>query len=164
MPTLTFRPEAGQLVGSETLPEAYFDSGSNVTVEAMAFDDTANEAIQFRFSATDYTSGNITVTIRWGADTATTGDVVWGASLAVITPNSDSQAPGTNSWATENTATDSHIGTTASRVHEVDITVSNLDSLAADDIVWLRIRRLPTNGSDTMAGDALLYQIIASYT
>ena len=61
----------------------------------------------------------------------------------------------TDALATETTVTDSHLGTTGQRVHSASITISNLDSLADGDDVALRFGRLGSNGSDTMAGDAI---------
>ena len=60
--------------------------------------------------------------------------------------------------------TDSHLGTIGPRVHGCTITISNLDSLAADDLVWLRISRDANNGSDTMANDAILLMAELTYS
>ena len=139
-------------------------NGTNFPVAALDFDAAADEAAFFFFRASLYGSGNLTIGIDWYADTASSGDVVWGAQLAAITPNTDTQDIETDALATANTVTDSHLGTTGQRLHRAEITVSNLDSLAADDWVALRLYRDADNGSDTMAGDASVVLVSVSYS
>ncbi len=138
--------------------------GTNFPVSGLAFDTTTQETAFFKFPAISYGSGNLTVTIDWYADTASTNGIVFGASLAAITPNTDTQDVETKAFATENTGSDTHLGTTGQRVHSFDITVSNLDSITAGDDCWLRIRRVPADGSDTMAGDAIVIRVIVAYS
>jgi hypothetical protein len=138
--------------------------GTNFPVAGLAFDATTQETAYFRFPAINYGSGNITVSVEWYADTASANGVVFGASLAAITPNTDSQDIETKAFATENTASDTHLGTTGQRLHTFDITVSNLDSIAAGDDVTLRLRRVPADGSDTMTGDCVVSRVIVSYS
>jgi hypothetical protein len=139
-------------------------AGTNFPVEGWAFDAAADEAIFFQFRILKYGSGNITAKLAWYADTASSGDVVWGAALSAITLNTDTQDVETDGLATENTATDSHLGTTGQREHEVSITISNLDSVADGDMVRLRIRRVGSSGSDTMTGDAILTDVLLEYS
>lgn len=127
-------------------------AGTNFPVQAWKFDGAGSldEAMYVDFRAVGYASGNLTVDVDWYADSGTSGDVVFGAAIAAITPNTDTQDIETKAFATENTVTDSHLGTTAKRLHRASITVSNLDSLAADDHVTLRIRRLGSDAADTL--------------
>ncbi len=159
----TLEPEAAEFLAS-TFP-ALVRNGTNIPIAALAYDAATDEAAFWKLDVAQYGSGNLTVTIFWYADSGTSGDVVWGAALCALTPNSDTQDIETDSLATENTATDSHLGTTAQRLHSVDITVSNLDSLAQGDAAFLRVRRLGTNGSDTLNSiDALLERVVVSFT
>lgn len=138
-------------------------NGTNFPATGLAYDAAADEAAFWLFRAINYASGNVTVGIDWYADTATSGDVVWAVQLAAITPNTDTQDVETKALATANTATDTHLGTTGQRLHRIDVTVSNLDSLAADDDVWIRVARDADNASDTMTGDALIVGVTVSY-
>lgn len=138
--------------------------GTNFPVPGLAFDATTQETVFFGFPALNYGSGNLTVEVQWYADSASSGGVTFGASLAAITPNTDSQDIETDSFATENTASDTHIGTTGQRLHSFSITVSNLDSLASGDWVMLRLRRVPADGSDTMTGDCIVSRVVLSYS
>lgn len=161
--THSFLPEEAQYLAS-TFPQYVKNNGTNFPVSSLAYDAAADEAAFFKFVATSYGSGNLTLTLFWYADTASSGDVVWGGAISAITPNSDSQDIETDGLATENTATDSHLGTTGQRLHSIDVTISNLDSIAAGDVVHLRIRRVGSNGSDTMSGDAQLVMATLSYS
>jgi hypothetical protein len=141
-------------------------SGTSFPVEGLAYDAAADEAALWRLVANNYGSGNITLTIFWYADTASSGAVVWEAQISAITPNTDSQDIETDGLATLNFVSDSHIGTTGQRVHSCDITISNLDSIAAGDLVHVRIARDAngTSGTDDMTGDAILLMAELSYS
>ena len=138
--------------------------GTNFPIPVLAFDTTAEEQAYWTFRAVLYGSGNLTVDVDWYADTASSGDVRFGAAIAVITPNTDTQDIETDAFATANETTDSHLGTTNQRLHRLTITISNLDSLAADDWVVLKLYRDIGDAADTMAGDALVAMINVSYS
>lgn len=139
-------------------------AGTNFPVQALAFDASTQETIYTALRAANYGSGNLTLTLNWYADTASSGDVIWGAAIAAITPDTDTQDIETKAFATANTVTDSHLGTTGQRLHTCAITISNLDSLAANDRIDLKIYRDAAAGGDTMAGDALLTMAELSYS
>jgi hypothetical protein len=145
-------------------PQPVRIAGTNFTVEGLAFDASTVESCCTKFTAISYGSGNLTLKLRWYADTASTNDVVWSCAIAAITPDTDTQDVETDTLATEQTVTDTHLGTTGQRVHTCSITVSNLDSIAANDLVFLRISRNATSGSDTLAGDAILLSAILEYS
>lgn len=142
-------------------------NGTNFPVPALDFDAATEESIFFYFRATNYGSGNLTLSVDWYADTASSGDVIWGAQIAVITPNTDSDDIETKAFASASTATDSHLGTTGQRLHSVDVTISNLDSLSGGnggDWVCLKVYRDADAGGDTMTGDAALVSCLLSYS
>lgn len=142
---------------------ALVKAGTNFPVVGLAFDAATEEAAFWEFRAVSYASGNLTVGLSWYADTATSGDVIWGAQIAAVTPNTDTGDIEAKALATANTATDTNLGATLGRDHRIDITVSNLDSLAADDDVWIRIYRDADAAGDTMTGDAILHGVTVSY-
>lgn len=159
-----FKPEEAQFLAAN-FPAYQKVNGTNFPVSGLAYDAATDEAAFWKFRAVGYTSGNLTLDLYWYADTASTGNVVWEAQIAAITPNTDTQDVETDGLATLNFAQDTHLGTTGQRLHHVAITISNLDSLAADDIVWIRIARDAngTNATDDMAGDAILALAVLSY-
>jgi hypothetical protein len=143
---------------------ALVKNGTNFPAVGLAYDAAAAEAAFWMTRAVSYGSGNVTVACDWYADTATSGDVIWGCQIAAITPDTDTQDVETKALATANTVTDTHLGTTGQRLHRASITVSNLDSLAANDDVWIRVYRDAAAGGDTMTGDAVLVGVTVSYS
>lgn len=156
-------PEEAQYLAS-AFPQYQKTNGSNFPVSTLFYDAASEEKAYWKLVAQNYGSGNLTLTVYWYADTATSGDVIWGCKISAITPNSDTQDIETDGLATQQTATDTHLGTTGQRLHSIDITISNLDSLANGDVVHLEISRLGNNGSDTMTGDAGLVLAQLSYS
>ena len=147
-------------------PQHNVVDGTNYPVAGINFDaaTVGGELVFATFRAVNYGSGNLTVDIEWYADTATSGDVVWGAAIAAITPNTDTQDIETDALATEATVTGTHLGTTGQRLHRATITVSSIDGIAADDYVTIRLRRLSDDAADTMTGDAVMTMATVSYS
>lgn len=159
--------------------EAYFPGGSfgqytqnagtNFIVPVIAFDAAADEHAYWDLEGFNLGAAatQIDVDIEWyGTAGVTTGSVVWEVALAAITPEVDTQDVETKAFATVGTVTDSHLGTTARRLHRatISLTGASLDSIAARDDVTLRIKRLGSNELDTMAGDAQLRRVVVSYS
>lgn len=165
MATVTQVLEARDFIPASTNgPQHKVVDGTNFPVPSLAFDAATEETAYAYFQAVSYGSGNITATVQWYADTGSADDIIWGAALAAVTPNTDSQDIETKAFATANTATDTHLGTTGQRLHSVDITISNLDSIAAGDWVCLKLYRDADAGGDTMTGDGLLVRVVLTYS
>ena len=158
-------PDEAQFL-STNFPALAKVNGTSFPVIGLAYDATTDEAAFWRFVLPDYASGNLTVRVYWYADTASTANVVWEAQLSAITANTDTQDVETDGLATLNFVQDTHLGTTGQRVHSCDITLSNLDSLAAGDLCHLRLARDAngTSATDDLAGDAILLGILVEYT
>lgn len=154
---------AAQFLAS-AFPALKKTNGTNFPVLGLFYDAATDEKAYFKARARSYGSGNLTLKIEWYADSASSGDVVFGARLAAITPNTDSQDVETKAFATAQTVTDTHLGTTGQRLHEIDLTISNLDSIANGDEFWLEVYRDADNGSDTMTGDAAIVGLELSYS
>jgi hypothetical protein len=148
-------------VRSTAFPGLVQANGTTIPVAGYAFDAASEEGLFFRFRASDYTSGDVAVSLDWYADSASSGAVVWGAQLAAITPDTDTQDVETDALPTTTNVTDTHLGTTGQRLHRVSITLTGaaLDSLSANDHAVLRIARVATDGADTMSGDAILLMV-----
>ncbi len=163
--THTLSPEGAQFLATN-FPQYTRVAGTNFPVSGLAYDASTDEAAFWKFIATSYGSGNITLTIYWYADTASSANVVWEAQLSAITTNTDTQDVETDGLATLNFVQDTHLGTTGQRVHNCAITLSNLDSLAAGDLCHLRIARdaNSTSATDDMTGDAILLLATVAYS
>lgn len=161
---LQLDPDAAQFL-STAFP-ALVKNGTNFPVVGLAFDAATLEAAFWAFRASNYASGDVSVSVDWYADTATSGSVVWAAQLKAFTPDSDSVDVETASLATAISVTDTHLGTTGQRPHRapaIAVTGASLDSLAAEDLVYLRVYRDAANVSDTMTGDAIITKVTVSY-
>lgn len=161
--THTLLPEDAQFLAS-AFPQYVKNNGTNFPVSGLAFDAAADEAAFWKFLAQNYGSGNLTVNLYWYADTASSGDVIFDAQIAAITANTDTQDVETKAFATINSVTDTHLGTVGQRVHLATITISNLDAIAASDLVFLRLNRDANNASDTLTGDAIVVAVEVSYS
>jgi len=151
---------------ASSFPEFRRVQGTNFPVAELLFDAAADEWAYWQLPALDYSSGNLTVTIEWYAVNATSGTVTWQVRLGAITPETDTQDVETKALATLNYVQDTHLGTTSKRLHRCTVTLSNLDSLANLDAIWLGISRDAdgTNAADSMANDAAFVRAIVSYS
>lgn len=160
---LDLDPEQALFLGSTFAQYDKFN-GTNFPVSGLRYDAAADEAAFWKIDSFGYGSGNLTLDIDWQAENATSGVVRWEGAIAAITPDTDSQDVTTKAFATATTFDDTHLGTTGKRVMTAQITLSNLDSIAASDLVWIRIRRIGSNAADTMANDAWLLQARLTYS
>lgn len=161
MTTLVLYADDARPVPGETFGNAV-EGGTTLSRFALEFPAGQVTACQWAIpKLKGYTTGNIVATVMWGAASATSGTVDFGVSVAAVTPNTDTQDVATDAWATENTAQDTQLGTTAERLHEVDVTVSNLDSVADGDRLSVRLRRA---NSGTMTGAARIYGVSLAYS
>lgn len=158
----TLEPEQAEYL-STNFPG--FIRNGTIPVSALAFDAAADEAAFWKIDVTGYSAGSLSVDLYWGADTATTNNVIWGGAVACITAGTDTQDMTTKTLAAESTVTGSHLGTTARRLMKTTLTIAALDSITSGDAVFIRIRRLGSSAAaDTMAGDAWLERAVVSYT
>lgn len=153
-----------QFRSSTAFPQYVKQEGAVIPISGLAFDASTEEACFLRTRATNYGSGNWTIQVGWYADTASSGGVTWGVSLGAVTPNADTQDVETKTLSTETTFSDTHLGTTGQRAHDVAGTISNLDSVALDDWVFIKLARKTADAGDTMTGDAIITMIDLSYS
>ncbi len=158
----TLEPEQAEYL-STTFP-GFIRNGTNIPVSALAYDAATDEAAFWKIDVTGYSAGSLSVDLYWGADTATTGNTIWGGAVACITAGTDTTGMTTKTLAAESTVTGSHLGTTARRLMKTTLTIAALDSIASGDAVYIRIRRVGSATADTMSGDAWLERAVVSYT
>lgn len=132
------------------------------SIPYLAFDDAADEHAYFSFiMPSDFdNTASPTLKLRYSAASATSGNVVFAAEVMAVSEN---EAQGSESYDTANSATDAVPGT-AGLVGYASITLTNRDSLAADDLARIRISRDANNGSDTATGDIYLHAASLEYT
>ena len=101
--------------------------------------------------------------IQWSGSTANTLVVQWTGYVMALTADVDGAAD-TDSYDTENVVTDANLGTTAKRIQEASLTLTNADSVAAGDYVSFRLLRDYDDTADTLTEDALLWALSLEYT
>jgi hypothetical protein len=162
---LSLAPGEAQFLAS-AFPQFVKINGTNFPVVGLAYDATTAESAYWQFVPVAYGSGDITCDVVWYADTSTTSahGVTWQVAIAAITPGTDTTNVETKAFATSQTGTTDLGSTNAQKVMKTTVTISNLDSIAAGDEVWLRVTRLVSDGSDDLTGDAILTSVRLSYS
>ena len=151
------------IVSSSAIPELVNIIGTNGPVMGYAFDAASREDIYFSIPLLLYGSGNITANYHWYSRSgSTTGAVVWGARIAANVPGGATSMEAKN-WATTQTTTTT-VNSNAKGLTSTAITISNLDSIAVTNTMWLNVYRDAAAGGDTMAGDAILLTIFLQYS
>lgn len=100
----------------------------------------------------NYSSSPVLV-INFSMVSATSGNVILVARVAAITPGTDNTDTDAKVFSTANTSAATAVRSTAGYQTQVSITLTNADSMAAGDTVWLYVGRDGASGSDTAAGD-----------
>ncbi len=159
-------PEEALFRGTSGFPQYVKADGTDVPRTGLAFDATTAEAAHWKFPILGYGSGDVTVAVRWYADTASSGGVTFGAVLAAITPDADTQDAETDTYPTQSQASDTHLGTVGQRIHTFNVVITGaaLDTVADGDEVVLKLSRLPADAADTMAGDCIVTDLVLSYS
>lgn len=154
----------GAEVGSSAIPEFVKIIGTNAPVWGYAFDGATREDIYFAIPLLLYGSGNVTLTAKcYSRSGATSGAFVLGARIACSTAG-DATSMEAKNWATAQQSSSTTINSTAKGPTACSITISNLDSAAALDELWLNLYRLPADGGDTITSDIIVTNVYVSYS
>lgn len=118
------------------------------------------------FLPLEWTSTSNTLRIGWHTEVVTTGDVRFYMALAKSTGETTDTGDFSSfaTFDTENSVVDSHLGTTAKRLHICTMTLSNLDSAAAGDFVICKFGRDANHASDTLAEDVYVVSLSWRFT
>lgn len=105
----------------------------------------------------DYANGNLEAWIWWYSPSTTSGNVVWQVSIERTEVGVTDMTA--NSFAAYQTVTSSPAGTIKLPVlSKIAFTRVQADSISVQESYRFRVRRDGGAGSDTMVGDALLFQ------
>ena len=128
----------------------------------LLFTDSSSQLIYYMFQMpSDYGSG-LKLLISQAAVSATSGAFTWKYAFWALSTG-DSADVNSASYDTANDISIT-VGGTAGYMTQGTDTPSNLDSLAANDLVTLKFYRDPSSGGDTAAGNAELYGLTLQYT
>jgi hypothetical protein len=160
-----FEADVFQFRSASAFPTYVKADGTSFPVTGLAFDATTEQTAYVRCRMLNYGgTGLVTALFGWYADTATSGGIAIGASMAAMTANGDVADVETKAFAAETIITDTHLGTVGQRPHDVAGTIAANDSVGGDDWCWFRIARKVADAGDTMTGFMILTMLDISYS
>ena len=172
--TIQFLPGAAILPDGTTsnLPPAIQRTKSSGTAPAVYFLQLAFDAAQLEWAAWQFVmpadanaTPNPVLVIKYKMVSAVTGNVIMIGRLATFTPGTDSTDFDAKVFAAANTSAATAVpATTAGRIGEISITMTNADSIAAGDVCVLYVARDGASGSDTASGDLEMVEAVLTYT
>lgn len=135
-------------------------STSLLNIQTLDFDQTTQEYAQFTLVCPrKWNNGTVTVVVYWTADTGS-GGVAWGISGGAYS-NDDAL---TVAFGTEQVVTDTLIATNDLHITAATSAMTLAGSPADADFLGFQVTRIPSNGSDTLTGDAKLLGISIRFT
>ena len=132
----------------------------------LAFDGSASiEKCSWTFRMPENYASGLTAKIQWSgsASTTVTHTVQWTGKVMALTADTDGAAD-TDSYDSENVVSDDILGTTAKRIQECSLTLTNADSAAAGDYIAFQLSRDYSDAADDLAEDAWLWALSLEYT
>jgi len=149
-----------QLVGGDVLAPLSAKKGRPVLV----FDDTAEAAAtspEYAMPAS-FAGGTLKATVFGFAATNAADGVVFDVFVEAKTPDTDTLDLETaTSWDSANSSGDWDLsGTTAGDPTDIEVTLTNKDSVAAGDLVRFGIRRDTDHANDDASGDFYILAIV----
>lgn len=143
---------ADALMSAEAFPDRVQQTS---TLWGLAFDKDAAEYVLLSLQAPSGQTGTLYLDIDW-ATTVASGAVKWLVYVQAVTPG-DAQNVLT-SWGpgAVNTVTET-VPASAGYLKRTTVTLTNTDSMAAGDLVWLVVGRDAASGADTCAADAIVF-------
>lgn len=123
----------------------------------LAFDATTAESCYWTFRAPQGLTGTLTLVLDYSMASATTGGVAFDASIEAVTSGDATDLDAAESLDSANTGTDAAVPGTAGYMEQITITLTNADSIAAGDLVRLKLTRAVSNGTDTATGDCQVH-------
>lgn len=142
---------------TDGLPYWVFDGTTLAPAEVVRF--------EFRLPDDYATPGTAPVMhVQWSNGGSNTDDVIWQCQVHKLTPNSDADnASAARTYHTVNkSAADTGVAT--NRLQEIDITMSNMDSAVAGDLLAFYFFRDPDETGDTITDDCQLWSLTFEYT
>jgi len=121
----------------------------------LAFDAATDESASWTFVAPQGLSGALSCVFSLIGNAAGTNSTYWEVSVEAVTSADATDLDAGDSFDTVNTG---NVAMPATQGHmvQLSITLTNADSIAAGDLVRVKISRDANNGSDTFAADAYL--------
>ena len=148
-------PAIQRVKSSASAPSPYF-------LQA-AFDAATDEMMMWSFRMpVDYASSPV-LKVQYKMVSATSGNVIIAAHIAAVS-DGDAQDVDAKGFGTVNTSSATAVPGTAGHIDEISLSLTNNDSLAANDFCIVQLRRDADNASDTATGDMEVVAVTMEYT
>ena len=125
----------------------------------LAFDATTSETVYWTAVIPQGWTGTVTAVISYAMASATTGGVAFDVAVEALTSGDATDTDATTSFDTVNGGNDSAVPGTAGYMEQLSITLSNLDSAAAGDLVRFSLARDVADAADTATGDCYVFAV-----
>ncbi len=139
----------------------YATLDTRASIACLDFDDTTAESAVFvgvMPDIADVTRG-LVVYLHWAATSATSGNVIWEVSFARLNANNQDIDSITFDTVTASSASAANGTSGKLTVPSITVAVADTDGISAGEMYAIKVRRLPADAGDTMAGDAELYAV-----
>ena len=124
------------------------------------FDATTDEILYWTFVVPDdMASGNWFADVSWYSNDVGPNETCFWELAISATTEADVDTPAEQAAGTSQTASEDVNETEANRLMQTTITISNLDSVAAGDVVTIVFNRDANNASDDLSSDARLISV-----
>lgn len=108
----------------------------------------------------DWDGGTVTAEFYWTATGTSTNSVVWALQARSY---GDSETID-QAYGTEQVIADAHTATALQMQKSSATPAITITGAAAGELVMFRVKRVPADGSDTLAVDAMLLGVMVNYT
>ena len=125
----------------------------------LAFDDSTSETCYWTTVIPQGWTAPATAVISYAMASATSGGVAFDVAVEALTSGDATDTDATTSFASVNTGTDAGVPGTAGYMEQISVTLSNLDSATAGDLVRFSLARATSNATDTATGDAYVFAL-----
>jgi len=125
----------------------------------LAFDTTTGETAYWTAVIPQGWTGTVTAIISYMMASATSGGVAFDVAVEAVTSGDAVDLDAGTSFDTVNGGSDAAVPGTAGYMEQISITLSNLDSAAAGDLVRISLARDVADAADTAAGDCYVLSV-----
>lgn len=128
---------------------------------ALVFDDGTDEICYWSFRMPENYASALVLKCIYKMDSATTAEVM---IRAAIRATADGEDPASSAFDTDNISAEITVPATAELLDTISLTMTNADSIAANEHCTLRFARDANNVGDDASGDMKVVAVSLEYT
>ena len=134
-------------------------AGTATRRPVLAYDTTTAETAHWTVAAPAGLTGTWTGVVSYAMASATTGGVAFDIAAEAVTAADVLNMGTATSWDTVNGGNAGTVPGTALYMNQISVTLTNMDSVAAADLLRFSVARDVADGADTATGDAYVFAI-----